>query len=130
MTSIGWVSVSAVGDSGATPSMRGDPRRDAGGVAVEVERVHAHVVPAESAQDLRPQSQRLAQRLADRLGVALDDDRLAVVLRDERQQPAVVHVDGDAEAPQFAGERPGQRVGEIFEAGSRASARRVRRGSP
>ncbi len=74
MTSIGCVSVSAVGRLGRNPEHRRDPRRDGGRVAVQVERVHAHVVPAEAAQDLRAQPQRLAQRLADRLGVALGDD--------------------------------------------------------
>ncbi len=78
--------------------------------------MHAHVVPAEAPQDLRPQPEGLAQRVRDRLGVALDHDRLAVVLGDEGQQAPVVDVDGHTEPPQLAGEGPRERVGEILQA--------------
>ena len=64
----------------------------------------------------RAQAERLAQRLADRLGVALGHDGAAVVLGDQRQESAVVDVDRHAEPTQLARQAQGQRVGEVFEA--------------
>ena len=52
-----------------------------------------------------------------RVGVALGDDRLALVLRDDRKLAAVIHVHRDAAGTQVPGEAEGQRVGEVFEAG-------------
>ena len=86
---------SAVGRVGLAEQRR-DPRRDRVGIAEQLEGVHAQVVPAEAAQHLGAQPQRLAQAEPGERLVGLDDDRLARVRGDERQPAAVADADPDA----------------------------------
>ena len=84
--------------------------------------MHTHIVPAEAPEDLGSQPQRLPQRFADGLGVALGDDRPAVELRNEREESPVVHVHRDAQPTQLPCECERERVGEVLE--SRLAAAR------
>ena len=75
---------------------RRDAGRDGVGVAEQLEAVHAQVVPAEPAQHVGAQPQRLAQAEAGEHVIGLDDDRLAAVRRHEPELAAVADAHADA----------------------------------
>ena len=83
---------------------------DGVGVGEQLERVHPHVVPAEPAQDLGPQPQRLAEARRDQGRVGLDRHADAVVGADQAELAAVSEGDGDALGLESAGQVDEHRV--------------------
>ena len=93
----------------------------ASGIREELERVHARVVPAEPAQHLGAQAQRLAQRTPDQHAVGLDDDAGSAVGGDQPELAAVAERDAQAARLEPAREVDEHRVAVVGERRLRAA---------
>ena len=86
-----------------SPAEPGHPVGDRVRVAEQLEGVNPQVVPAETAQHLGPETQRLAQAATEQHRVGLDDDAGAAVGGDEAELAAVTEGDPEAAVPRVAG---------------------------